>query len=97
MFSRAVRPPRLVPAGHRLGPRLVEGLRPAREQRVEIITLTVLTGPIARQAGEPGFEPGFTVLETVRIAVNSLPPGGSTGPNGNRPLSVQPFRGAPPG
>jgi hypothetical protein len=24
-------------------------------------------------AGEPGFEPGFTVLETVRIAVNSLP------------------------
>jgi hypothetical protein len=27
-------------------------------------------------AGEPGFEPGFTVLETVRIAVNSLPRGG---------------------
>ena len=25
--------------------------------------------------GEPGFEPGFTVLETVRIAVNSLPQG----------------------
>ena len=25
------------------------------------------------RAGEPGFEPGFTVLETVRIAVNSLP------------------------
>ena len=24
-------------------------------------------------AGEPGFEPGFTVLETARIAVNSLP------------------------
>jgi len=27
------------------------------------------------EAGEPGFEPGFTVLETVRIAVNSLPRG----------------------
>jgi site-specific DNA recombinase len=27
-------------------------------------------------AGEPGFEPGFTVLETVRIAVNSLPQAG---------------------
>src|SRR3954467_12366927 len=26
-----------------------------------------------RTAGEPGFEPGFTVLETARIAVNSLP------------------------
>jgi hypothetical protein len=25
------------------------------------------------QAGEPGFEPGFTVLETVRMAINSLP------------------------
>jgi len=25
------------------------------------------------RAGEPGFEPGFTVLETVRIALNSLP------------------------
>jgi hypothetical protein len=24
-------------------------------------------------AGEPGFEPGFTVLETVRITINSLP------------------------
>ena len=26
-----------------------------------------------RSAGEPGFEPGFTVLETVRMAVISLP------------------------
>ena len=29
----------------------------------------------AAPAGEPGFEPGFTVLETARIAVNSLPRG----------------------
>ena len=27
------------------------------------------------RAGEPGFEPGFMVLETMRIAVNSLPRG----------------------
>ena len=38
-------------------------------------TITV-DGSATRRAmkrGEPGFEPGFTVLETVRIAVNPLP------------------------
>ena len=28
---------------------------------------------VGGQAGEPGFEPGFTVLETARITINSLP------------------------
>src|ERR1035441_5778705 len=30
-------------------------------------------------AGEPGFEPGFTVLETARITINSLPWGEGDG------------------
>jgi hypothetical protein len=30
---------------------------------------------VGERAGEPGFEPGFTVLETARIAINSLPCG----------------------
>src|ERR1044072_7100277 len=40
---------------------------PARKRR----------GGTIGEAGEPGFEPGFTVLETVRIAVNSLPRSGT--------------------
>ena len=75
MFSRRRAPAGLVAASHRLGPRLVAGQRPPLEQLGEVVALTVVAGPIARQAGEPGFEPGFTVLETVRIAVNSLPRG----------------------
>ena len=75
MFSRAVRPPRLVTAADRLRARLVAGQRPPLEHLREVVALAVVAGPIARQAGEPGFEPGFTVLETVRIAVNSLPRG----------------------
>ncbi len=30
---------------------------------------------MAPEAGEPGFEPGFTVLETARMAINSFPRG----------------------
>ena len=51
---------------HSLGTRLVASQRRAAPQLGEVV---------AFQAGEPGFEPGFTVLETVRIAVNSLPRG----------------------
>ena len=32
-----------------------------------------LATSVERRAGEPGFEPGFTVLETARITINSLP------------------------
>ena len=41
--------------------------RPARAQ-----SRAPDAGP-ASSAGEPGFEPGFTVLETVRVAIDSLP------------------------
>src|SRR5262249_15802281 len=44
----------------------------------ELAALLGVEGPVDRtglQAGEPGFEPGFMVLETMRIALNSLPLG----------------------
>ncbi len=80
MFSRAVRPPASWRRADRLGPRLVVGQRAAaRAAPRGRLALTSLVAPRPRSppgiAGEPGFEPGFTVLETVRIAVNSLPRG----------------------
>src|SRR5579875_1536430 len=53
--------------GQRRGERLQQ-IRVEVERRPEQID-----GDLRDQAGEPGFEPGFTVLETVRIAINSLP------------------------
>ena len=69
-------PDELPPAGGVEG--AVDGVRRSR-------------GAAARhaEAGEPGFEPGFTVLETARIAINSLPYAASdgTGPAAASPLS----------
>src|SRR5262249_22603187 len=42
----------------------------------ELAALWRVEGPVDRmglQAGEPGFEPGFAILETARVTVDSLP------------------------
>ena len=66
----------LVAAPNRVSTRLVLGQLAAGEQLRQVVALVPSAGHlVVGQAGEPGFEPGFTVLETVRIAVNSLPRG----------------------
>lgn len=65
-----------MPPLHGVGPCPVLGQRPPLTQFPQFLALSSAAGRLfVRQAGEPGFEPGFTVLETVRIAVNSLPQG----------------------
>ena len=85
MFSPGRPAARPVAALDRLRPRHVFIQQAARPHGREVVSLSILARPLhatrepgrfprVRSAGEPGFEPGFTtVLETVRIAVNSLP------------------------
>ncbi len=81
---------------------LVQPLHHAREEADYRSAPDLLRALQARRrAGEPGFEPGFTVLETVRIAINSLPReaaaharpnagGGTRTPTGRSPPGPKP-------
>jgi hypothetical protein len=59
-----------------LDPRVPHRLRHVLGDPHELSALLSVEGPVDRmglQAGEPGFEPGFMVLETMRVAIDSLP------------------------